>query len=231
MSSADAVNLSNLRSWSRVADRYAGDEPRVEDPEMRARCRSLFAERLRGRRVLEIGCGPGNDSDELRRQGLDVTATDACEEFLAVVRERYPDLDVRRMDMSRPDLAPESFDGIYGFFSFIHLPRELAASTLRRLGELLSPEGVIFLALIRSTRLDDYVIEDWGECADNPMHFSCWDPEEFGRLLVEAGFTDVEVFEVKSPVYEDLPRLRERGVSGYQIAARRRPQPPASRDA
>lgn len=208
-----------MNPYDRIARVYAGQEPGEDDPVLRARCRELFVARLRGRRVLEVGCGPGVDAAKLVEAGLDVTATDACEEFVAIVRERFPAVRARRMDMTAPDTG--EFDGLWSFASFIHVPRSAARATLEGFARLLVPGGLLFLALIRSAKHREYVIDDWGGVAGNPALFTCWDPGEIAALLGETGFGEVEELGVRSELYERLPRLVERGVSLFQVVARR----------
>jgi SAM-dependent methyltransferase len=126
------------------------------------------------------------------------------------------------MDMTQPDLPEGSFDGIYGFACFLHIPRDLANETLRRLRRLLKPRGILFLGLIKSTKLDEYVIPDWGGLEDNPVLFTCYNESEIEACLNEAGFDNVEFHYTASPVYETMPRLVERRVTAYQVIARTR---------
>jgi SAM-dependent methyltransferase len=159
----------------------------------------------------------------MAERGLEVTATDYAPEFVAVGRARYPGLDVRLMDMTAPDLPPESFDGIYGFASFIHLPRGVADLTLARLHELLVPGGLLSLWLIESSQgIRDYTINEWAGEAQCPMLFTCYPQQEIEERLVAARYAEVQCLPVpSSEAYEDLPRLRDRGISSYQVFARR----------
>lgn len=216
-------NEDNLKSYNRIARRYAGDEPAEDDPALRLTCRQMFADRLPGKQVLEIGCGPGIDAHFLHKMGLQVTATDYSPEFVRIVKERYPNLKVRCMDMTQPDVPEGSFDGIYGFACFLHLPRDVADKTLRGLRRLLKPGGVLFLGLIKSTKLDEYIIPDWGGVENNPVLFTCYGESEIEARLREAGFDHVEFYYTPSPLYENMPRLVERGVSMYQVIARKEP--------
>jgi SAM-dependent methyltransferase len=207
------------RAYDGCARFYAGDGPRDDDPPMRETTRRLFRERLRGPRVLEVGCGPGNDSLAFRDAGLEVTATDFSEEFIRIVRERVPGVEARVMDMTKPDLPEASFDGVYGFGCFFHLPRSQAPPALTGLRRLLRPGGVLFLGLITSTKVTEYDIEDWGG-SGIPARFTCWEREDFRGLLEAAGFTESEFLQVPSGVYDQLPRLVERGVRTYLACAR-----------
>ncbi len=214
-------NHTNLVAYERIARDYAGEVDEEDDPAMRRAVRSLFLERLPGPRVLEIGCGPGKDSRALHEAGCSVLATDFSERFVTIVRERYPDIEARVMDMTAPDLPDGSFDGVYGFATFVHLPRSSAATTLAGLRRLLRPGGLLFLALISSTTHREYVIEDWGGVPGNEMLFTCWDEQEISDLLRVVGFARTELFRVSSPVYDRMPRLAQRGVSLFQVAATR----------
>lgn len=153
-------NKLNQQAYNTIAHIYAGDKPGEDDPVMRKQCRDLFISALKGKDVLEIGCGPGVDSSFLHASGLNVTATDFSPEFIRIVRERFPAIRVHQMDMTQPDLPANSFDGIYAFASFIHIPRSAAATTLRGFYELLRTEGVLFLSLLQSSKVDEYIIED-----------------------------------------------------------------------
>lgn len=209
--------------WRRFARSYSGEEVAEDDPPMREAVRNEFIRRLRGRRVLEVGCGPGTDARKLADRGLSVTATDYAPEFIAIVQERHPQLAARVMDMTAPDLPPESFDGIYGFASFIHLPRSLADRTLAGLFGLLAPDGLLCLQLIRSTKgIEEYSVNLWGDEGGSLILFSCYDEQEIERRLHRAGFAEVEIVPLpNSDLYDNLPRLIERGIRSYLAFARR----------
>ena len=213
-------NKDNLKAYNTIARKYAGDKPTEDDPVMRCTCRQLFYERLPGKKVLEIGCGPGTDSYYLHQMGLDVTATDFSTEFVQIVKKRYPYLTVHQMDMTQPDLPESSFDGVYGFACFMHLPRDLANQTLSGLQKLLKPGGILFLSLIKSSKVDEYVIPNWGGVENNPALFTCYDETDIEQRLKDIGFDHVEFHYVESEVYKNLPRLVERGVTDYQMIAK-----------
>jgi SAM-dependent methyltransferase len=66
----------------------------------------------RGRRLLDVGCGPGALTAELvRRAGADaVSAVEPSASFAAAVRERLPGVDVRRAAAERLPFAAGTFD-------------------------------------------------------------------------------------------------------------------------
>lgn len=212
-------NKLNLQAYNLIARIYAGDTPAEDDPVMRKQCRDLFTTALNGKDVVEIGCGPGVDSFFLHSSGLNVTATDFSPEFINIVRERYPDIRAHQMDMTTPDLPLNAYDGVYAFASFIHIPRNEAPKTLIGFCNVLKKGGVLFLSLLKSTKFDEYIIEDWGGKPGNSVLFTCYQPEVITQMLLNAGFRDVQIHEVRSKLYEELPRLVERGVSHFQVIA------------
>lgn len=222
MSETPPTNTENQSGWQRIAREYAGEEEGEDDPLMREMVRMVFRDRLEGKRVLEVGCGPGTDAARLAKCGLDVTATDFAPEFVEIVRERHPHLTARVMDMTAPDLPPESFDGIYGFATFVHVPRDLAAQTVTALRELLVPGGLLALTLLASSKgVRDYAIDNWAGDPDCSMGFTCYEEDEAEELLSAAGYERIEVMPMPPSIYDTLPRLVERGVYGLLVFARR----------
>lgn len=220
------TNAENRVGWSRVAAECAGPEEGEDDPLMRELIRGAFVARLpevpEGARVLEVGCGPGTDSARFAERGLRVTASDFAPEFIEIVRARHPGLEARVMDMTAPDLPPESFDGIYGFATFVHLPRDQALPALTGMRQLLVPGGTICLSLISSSKgIREYRIEEWAGDPECSMGFTCYEHEEARALFESAGYTAIEVLPTPPSVYDTLPRLVERGVKGFLVFAQR----------
>jgi SAM-dependent methyltransferase len=61
---------------------------------------------LRGRRVLDLGCGTGHAIEALVERGYEVVGCDLSPAMIAAARERHPDADLRVADMrSLPDLG------------------------------------------------------------------------------------------------------------------------------
>jgi SAM-dependent methyltransferase len=69
-----------------------------------------FAGVAGGRRVLDVGCGPGALTGELVQRGADVSAVDPSPQFVGAMRERYPDVDVREASAEGLPFEERSFD-------------------------------------------------------------------------------------------------------------------------
>ena len=77
---------------------------------------------LANKTVLEVGAGTGEHTHFFTDRNCQVLVTDARLENLEVVRERYPTLTVKQLDMDRPELpGDETFDVVYCYGLLYHL--------------------------------------------------------------------------------------------------------------
>lgn len=91
---------------------------------------------LRGRRILDAGCGTGATAIEMARRGADVVAIDLAEQLVGVARERHgADRVPGRLtflagDMTDPALG--RFDHVVAMDSLIHYRTDDAVHVLAR---------------------------------------------------------------------------------------------------
>lgn len=106
---------------------------------MRGTLLSWLPEDLRGRRVLDAGCGTGALAVEAARRGADVVAIDLSPKLVDLARQRMPvsfahgSLDFRSGDML--DVKLGAFDHVVAMDSVIHYETQDAVAALSRLAE------------------------------------------------------------------------------------------------
>jgi SAM-dependent methyltransferase len=149
-------------------DRIVGD-PRRE-------WRDLLASKLEpGARVLELGCGNGDDARALALHGFRVTGVDLV--------ARAEGVDVLEADFLELQLPDASYDACASFYVFNHVPRERLAPLLRSIHAWLAPGGLLLAAFGAGD------IEAWtGEWLGTTMFFSSYVPAINSRLVRAAGF-------------------------------------------
>lgn len=76
---------------------------------------------LKGKRVLDIGCGTGRIIQMLREKGAEIVALDISEEMVNTVRRKFPDLECVVGDSDELPFKDESFDLVLGLFWIVHL--------------------------------------------------------------------------------------------------------------
>lgn len=100
-------------------------------------------DQLRGKRVLEIGCGMGMHSELLVRAGARLTSIDLSATSIEATKARFAlkqlDGDIRKMDAEALEFGDEEFDFVWSWGVIHH-----SESTARALGEIarvLKPGG------------------------------------------------------------------------------------------
>lgn len=150
----DAYVRSFSFEWKRHA-RTQVDEGGRNGTERTLRSMQVTPELVKGRRVLDAGCGVGRFADVLSRWGAEVVAMDLSQ-AVEVARENLRDRDgvtIVQADILRAPFPPESFDVILSWGVLHHTPD--CAGAFRALCPLLRPGGTIALWVYgksRSTR-------------------------------------------------------------------------------
>lgn len=96
-------------------------------------------------RILEIGCGPGKTTVELRRRlpGASLVAVDMDEGLLANARQAVSGVEFRAEDATRLPFPDGAFDAVFEFNAFHHLDYRKA---LREVARVLRPGGAFYAA-------------------------------------------------------------------------------------
>jgi SAM-dependent methyltransferase len=103
---------------------------------------------MRGRKVLELGCGYGYWTWHLAQVAESVVATDISENLLAGARGIVDGANVsfRMLDGSDISKAKGEFDAVVSVNMINHFPRAVASSAVAHVNERLGGGGRVFLA-------------------------------------------------------------------------------------
>ena len=106
-----------------------------EKPAMRALLPSLSK-----KRVLAIGCGPGEDAAYLKSHGVaSVVGIDIAEKLIAIAQKQHPTCEFLVMDMEHLDFAADSFDFAYSSLAVHYL--ESWSRMFREVYRVLKPKS------------------------------------------------------------------------------------------
>jgi SAM-dependent methyltransferase len=168
-----------LRSYDAHPDFYA-DRYRAVDL---GRYRSSFLSALPDRVGWVLDGGPGRDSAEFHKAGVSVVGLDLSMGFLALARA-YAPVPFVNADLRALPFRAGSFDGVWLCSSLVHLPAKYVAVTLREVGTILRPGGVLFASVIHGTdsgwRRDQFTGRRW---------FKAFAEHEFTGLIEDAGLS------------------------------------------
>ncbi len=143
-------------------------------------------------RVLDLGCGPGEAARNMAVAGLDVTALDASEGMISLVR-KIPKVTAVHAGFDWLDQT-EAFDGIWANFALLHADPDDLPGYLDAIQAALKPGGIFHLGMKTGQ----------GAARDGMgRHYLYYSRSEFELMLINRGF---EVLHVKEGA--------EKGLSG-----------------
>lgn len=145
-------------------------------------------------RILELGCGGGQDCAYMLSKGFDVTPTDGSAE-LARQAEKLIGRPVKVMRFEEL-AAREEFDGVWAEASLLHVPRANLPGVLSLIRNALKEDGV-FHASFKAGTGEGH--DDFGRYYNYPSR------EWLQELLVADGWRDVAINEADGGGYDNKP--------------------------
>lgn len=133
-----------------------------------------------GKRALVVGCGLGDDAEELNRRGFHVTAFDVSPSAVAQAAKRFPESVVAYVtaDLFEPPRDwTRGYDLVHEAYTLQVLPSGLRARALGQLARFVSPGGIL-LMIARARDAAD-------ELGEMPWPLTRTELEAAGRLGLE----------------------------------------------
>jgi SAM-dependent methyltransferase len=101
-----------------------------------------------GKKSIKIGCGLGDDAEELAKRGFEVTAFDISATAINWCRERFPESKVNYSveDLfNKPSLWEEAFDFVLESYTLQVLPLEVRIRAMQEIAKLTAPGGILLV--------------------------------------------------------------------------------------
>lgn len=172
-------NARTVAGYERCARDYAASVDRTPSPATATALRQLAAAVAPGRRVLDIGSGPGWDADFLESLGLLVQRTDAAAAFCALQAERGKNCE--RLDLLA-DPIQGRYDGIAMLCVLQHFERAQLDAALRKLAHALRSDGALLLMYPQGEG------EHWEQGTSGDYRVVRWTSDAMDARLAWAGF-------------------------------------------
>lgn len=182
---------ATLADYAAVAEGYAlGNLDHDVSQNMEALLRPLPQGRPLD--ILDVCCASGRDLVAFTKMGHRAVGLDGVPDFCEMSRRRSG-CEVWEQDLSRLDLPPERFDGIFANACLFHLPSAALPAALAALRRTLKPQGVLFVSNAHGFGEDR---EGWtsGRTPET-RSYVCWLSEAtWTATCKEAGFELLESF-------------------------------------
>jgi len=147
-----------------------------------------------GAKILELGCGGGQDSAYMLEKGFDVTPTDGSAELARQAKKLIgrPVTVMRFQDLE----AVEKFDGVWAEASLLHVPRAELPDVFSRIHRALKP-GAPLHASFKAGEAEGH--DGFGRYYNYPS------PDWLSQCLTAGGWRDVAISEADGGGYDGKP--------------------------
>lgn len=148
-----------------------------------------FLELLPKGRILDLGCGPGNDGCMFLDWDYEYIGIDFAYQILSAGKEQHDGrVFVAQMDMGYLGFIPDTFDGFWACSSLMHVPRTKIAQVLQDIHRVVRHQGVGLIYL----RKGDFERMEKDPLVDTKVIVSAYELDVFSSLLQTSGFEVVK---------------------------------------
>ena len=138
-----------IKSYDEIASLYAD----YTYPKLLQFQLNKFISLLVGKKVLDVGCGPGRDLQYFKEEGLDVTGIDISKGMLRECKRRTGIMGLQ-MDMRKMSFQDNAFDGIWCMSSLSDIPKEDNLKVINEFYRVLKRGGVVYIAVKEGTEME-----------------------------------------------------------------------------
>jgi ubiquinone/menaquinone biosynthesis C-methylase UbiE len=146
---------------------------------------------VKGKKVLEVGCGDGYGSAYLAKVAAEVTGMDYEKDVILRAKNKYSakNLSFTDGDATRLQFADESFDAVCSFQVIEHIPEGQLLRYLLEIRRVLKNDGTFYLSTLNL----EHSIKSPITYQKNPAHCKEFTLGELKELLGSA-FSDVKIY-------------------------------------
>lgn len=188
MKNFNKITEQTKNHYDRIADKYV--ELFKDEIENKGYDRKLlddFANSLpKSSLVCDVGCGAaGHIGRYLFDKGFKVHGIDISEKSIEAARRLNPKMKFSVMDMCNLQFPDESIDGMVGFYSIIHIPKDYIKLAFKEFNRVLKKGGILLLAVHKGDS-EEVIKEALGE--KTSLFISKFNETELIEYMTKSGF-------------------------------------------
>ncbi len=170
-------------AMDKAADDIHSVEEGLENPVVNIQ---FFASCMKGKRMLDVGCGWGRYAQCFVDLGLIYTGIDLSPRMIEIAQRSNLGLIFKEMSFRKIDFPDESFEGLWSCCSLGFEPKRNMQAVLREMSRILVPGGLLYIVLPNH----------WDSFEDPPdpsatgfkrIHYARWLPDEFLDVIRKSG--------------------------------------------
>jgi len=187
--SMEDVIAKTIETYEKIAPYY---EKEHIDPDFWLKKFQLFQKLLKGKKVVEIGCGFGRDAELFVKNNFDYVGIDASKNMLKIAHKRVPKGKFLQMNFYNLDFPEETFDGFWAVASLLHVPKTDIAGILKSISKLVKHNGAGFITVKEKRDVEEGVIKQQRYFGSIERYFAFYTKDEFQGLLEKTGFKIID---------------------------------------
>ena len=164
-------------------------------------------------RVLDLGCGPGVETEHLVTNGFNVHTVDGAINMIQLAKERTPSATFETADIRELDYGQEQYDGIIALYSLTYIPKLDIPKLFSKLVKSLKPSGLFLISLhigsSQELELDEPLDPNLR------IFLNIFSKEELHQMVSDNQLTTLEEYERPSKSKEEL------GFTKYSVLLRK----------
>ena len=155
-----------------------------------------FIKKLKGKKILDVGCGNGRDLEFFIKKKFDVIGIDCSYELIKKAKIRFKKLKSRNIKilkmnfLQKLDFKNDEFDGIWACASLLHVPKKSITDVLLELKRILKKGGMLFISVKEGVG-ERFVKDDYGH---QERFFAFFKKNELIQLAQSVGFDIIESY-------------------------------------
>jgi ubiquinone/menaquinone biosynthesis C-methylase UbiE len=106
-----------------------------------------FISFLKGKKILDAGCGPGRDTESFLEDGFDVVGVDISKKMIEEAKKNVPKGKFKVMDFREMKFKDKEFDGVWAMASLVHIDKRNMPKVLKEFNRVLNEKGALFIRL------------------------------------------------------------------------------------
>ena len=109
-----------------------------------------------GAKILDVGCGTGHLTNEIKQKGYDVYGIEPSSEMLKIAKKNFPSIPLRSDISSKISFDNEFFDAIIALEVLRYLDEEENYNSLKEFHRCLKEGGLFFVTQVNAFSTDFY---------------------------------------------------------------------------
>lgn len=139
-------------------------------------------------KILDAGCGVGQDTEHFSQDGFDVTGVDLSTGLIEEAKKLYPSGKFLVGDLRRLTFRENDFDAVWANASLLHFEtRKDVLKSLHEFNRVLKDKGILYVQVKLRQGKDKTGMEK-DDRYDKPRFFQYFTEEELRGLFRESGF-------------------------------------------